>query len=125
MTIPEGRNATNRTSLLQALMAVLGSDDVSLKADADEGRVELVLDGHRYTRTLKRKNSTIVTGGDPYLEETELADLFAFLIESNEARQAVTQADNLHDLLMRPVDTEAIQREIRQLNQENKKLMTS
>jgi septal ring factor EnvC (AmiA/AmiB activator) len=122
VTILEGRNATNRTSLLQALMAVLGSEDVSLKADADEGRVELVLDGHRYTRTLERKNGTIVTGGDPYLEETELADLFAFLIESNEARRAVTRGDDLHDLIMRPVDTEAIQREIRQLNQEKREI---
>jgi predicted ATP-dependent endonuclease of OLD family len=36
-----GRNATNRTSLLQSVVAAIGSDDVSLKSDAEEGHVEL------------------------------------------------------------------------------------
>ena len=36
VTILAGRNATNRTSLLRGIMAALGSDDVSVKADADE-----------------------------------------------------------------------------------------
>jgi len=35
VTVLTGRNATNRTSLLQALMTVSGSDNVSMKADAD------------------------------------------------------------------------------------------
>lgn len=118
VTILEGRNATNRTSLLEALMAALGSDRVSLKGDADEGRVEFTLDGQEYTRTLERNNGTVVTGGDPYLEESEVADLFAFLLESNNARRAVARGDDLRDLIMEPVDTEAIQREIRHLEQE-------
>ena len=65
-----GRNATNRTSLLQALMATLGSDHVSLKGDADYGEVSLTLDGETYTRTLDRRNGTGVFDGDPYLEDT-------------------------------------------------------
>ena len=85
-----GRNATNRTSLLQALMATLGSEHVSLKGDADHGEVSLTLDGETYTRTLDRRNGTVVFDGDPYLEDTEAAELFAFLLESNEARQAVS-----------------------------------
>ena len=85
-----GRNATNRTSLLQALMATLGSDHVSLKGDADHGEVSLTLDGETYTRTLERRDGTVVFDGDPYLEDTEAAELFAFLLESNEARQAVS-----------------------------------
>lgn len=36
-----GRNATNRTSFLRAVMAAIGGDDVSLKGDADQGTVEL------------------------------------------------------------------------------------
>ena len=40
VTILAGRNATNRTSLLQVLMAALGSERVSLKGDAEEGRVD-------------------------------------------------------------------------------------
>ena len=112
ITILAGRNATNRTSLLQAIMTAMGSDDVSIKADADEGRVELTLDGETYTRRLHRENGTTHLTGDPYLEDTTLADLFAFLLESNEARRAVLTEEDLRDILMRPIDTDEIQAEI-------------
>ncbi len=123
ITILAGRNATNRTSLLRAVMAALGSDRVSLKADADEGHVELELDGETYTRHLRRRNGTVVTDGDPYLDdEVELADLFAFLLESNEARRAVERGDDLRELLMRPVDVDAIQAEIDDLLSERNRV---
>ena len=118
VTVLTGRNATNRTSLLQAIMAGLGSDDVSLKGDADEGRVELTVGGETYTRTLRRQNGTIQTGGDPYLDDPTLADLFVFLLESNEARRAVELGGDLREIIMRPVDTEAIEAEIRDLQSE-------
>jgi len=122
VTILKGRNATNRTSLLQSLMAGLGSDSVSLKGDADEGRVELSVDGETYTRTLTRRDGTVVTDGDPYLDDPELADLFAFLLESNEARRAVARGDDLRDLIMEPVDTDAIRSEIDRLEREKQEL---
>jgi chromosome segregation ATPase len=122
VTILEGRNATNRTSLLQSIMAALGSDSVSLKGDADEGRVELSLAGQTYTRTLTRTDGTVVTGGDPYLDDPELANLFAFLLESNEARRAVARGDDLRDLIMEPVDTDAIRSEIDRLEREKQEL---
>jgi len=112
VTILTGRNATNRTSLLQAIMAGLGSDDVSLKGDADEGHVELTVGEETYTRNLVRQNGTVVTDGDPYLDDPELADLFVFLLESNEARRAVELTENLRELIMRPVDTAAIEDQI-------------
>jgi chromosome segregation ATPase len=118
INILAGRNATNRTSLLQALMLGLGSDRASLKGDADQGRVELVVDGEEYTRTLSRENRSILLEGDPYLDDPEVADLFAFLLEDNEARTAVTQSENLRDIIMRPIDTDAIQAEIQRLESE-------
>ncbi|WP_123539350.1 archaea-specific SMC-related protein [Halosimplex salinum] len=118
VTILTGRNATNRTSLLQAIMAGLGSDNVSLKGDADEGHVELTVGDETYTRTLERQNGTVVTSGDPYLDDPEIADLFVFLLESNEARRAVELTENLRDLIMRPVDTGAIEAEIDELQNE-------
>lgn len=122
VTILAGRNATNRTSFLQAVMAGFGSSQASLKADADKGFVELVLDGETYTRTLTRSNGGVAYGGDPYLDEAEVADLFAFLIESNEARLALARGDELRDVIMRPVDTEEIQAEIRELEQEKREV---
>jgi DNA repair exonuclease SbcCD ATPase subunit len=118
VTILTGRNATNRTSFLQTIMAAVGSNDVSLKGDAEEGRVTLTLDGDSCHRTLRRRNGDIGFGGEPYLDEPSVADLFAFLLESNEARQAVVRGDDLRELLMRPVDTDEIRAEIARLESE-------
>jgi recombinational DNA repair ATPase RecF len=48
-----GRNATDRTSALSAIMTALGSDRASLKGDAKERSVRLEYDGSRYTRQLQ------------------------------------------------------------------------
>jgi len=114
----EGRNATNRTSFLQALMAVLGSSDVSLKGDRDEGHIELQVGGQTYTRRLRRDGGSITFDGEPYLSDTTEADLFAFLLESNESRQAITNNGDLHDVITRPIDTAEIDRQIRELQSE-------
>ena len=118
VSVLSGRNATNRTSLSQAIMAGLGSTDVSLKSDADEGQVTLEIGNKEYTRTLERQGDSVRFGGDPFLEDAELADLFAFLLESNEARRAVARDENLREIIMRPVDADAIKAEIRQLTAE-------
>jgi chromosome segregation ATPase len=122
VTVLSGRNATNRTSLLQALMAGVGSDDVSIKASADEAAVELELDGESYTRRFVRRDGEVVSEGEPYLEDATDADLFAFLLESNEARRAVREGRDLRDIIMRPVDTEEIQDEIDRLLEERSRL---
>jgi chromosome segregation ATPase len=126
VTVLTGRNATNRTSLLQALMGALGSEHVSLKGDAEEGHIELTVGDETYTRTLTRRNGTVVTSGEPYLddEEADLADLFAFLLESNDARRAVARGVDLRELIMRPVDTDAIQSDIDQLEAEQRDIET-
>ncbi|WP_226043072.1 archaea-specific SMC-related protein [Natrinema sp. DC36] len=122
VTILSGRNATNRTSLLQGIMAALGSDQVSLKADSDEGNATLEFGDNIYRRRLERRAGAITTEGDPYLEDPELADLFAFLLESNEARRAVRSGDDLRELIMRPVDTAAIKSEIERYEQRKREL---
>jgi predicted nucleic acid-binding Zn-ribbon protein len=122
VTILAGRNATNRTSLLQSVMGALGSDNVSMKADADEAHVELTIDGDTYTRTLQRRNGTVQTSGDPYLDDPTVADIFAFLLESNEARRAVVTDADLREIIMRPVDTDAVQSQIDRLLDERRQL---
>ena len=118
----EGRNATNRTSFLQALMAGLGSDNVTLKGDRDEGSVNLTVDGETYTRELRRENGTISFSGDPYLSDLTEAELFAFLLESNEVRQSISSGDDLRDAIMRPIDTTDIDRQIRALQKERSEI---
>lgn len=115
VTILTGRNATNRTSFLQAVMAAVGSNDVSLKGDADQGSVTLTLGETEYTRELERQGNGVTFRGDPYLDDPHLADLFAFLLESNDARRTVALEEDLRDIIMEPVDADAIQAEIRTL----------
>ncbi|WP_232701630.1 archaea-specific SMC-related protein [Halobacterium wangiae] len=110
-----GRNATNRTSLLQAFMAAIGSDNVTVKGDADDAVVELMFDGETYTRRLHRRSGAVAADGEPYLDDPELGDLFAFLLESNEVRRAVERGDELHDIILRPMDTDEIEAEIDRL----------
>ncbi|MGQ3329270.1 archaea-specific SMC-related protein [Halorubrum sp. FL23] len=124
VSILTGRNATNRTSFLQALMAGLGSRQSSLKGDAEEGEVTLELGDETYTRTLQRRGDSIAFGGDPYLDDPELADLFAFLLENNEARRAVARGDDLREIIMRPIDTDAIDAEIRECKRERDDLVS-
>ncbi|ELZ64003.1 chromosome segregation protein SMC [Haloferax sp. Atlit-10N] len=120
VTVLAGRNATNRTSLLRSIMAAHGSDDVALKGDADEGSVELTIGDETYTRTFERQGDTVISGGNPVLDDPDLADLFAFLLETNDARQAVARGDDLRDLIMRPVDVESINEQIESLQQEKR-----
>ncbi|WP_256300862.1 archaea-specific SMC-related protein [Haloarchaeobius salinus] len=112
VSVLEGRNATNRTSFLQALMAAMGSDQYTLKGDAAEGRVELSLGDTVVERRFERRNGTVTATGSGYLDDPETADLFAFLLEENEARRAVARGENLHELLTRPIDTAEIEAEI-------------
>lgn len=121
VTVLSGRNATNRTSFLQGLMAALGSERASLKADERSGTATLEADDS-YTGRLQRQHDTVQYDGQPYLDDPELADLFAFLLESNEARQAVTRGDDLRELIMRPVDTAAINDEIARLESDKRDL---
>ncbi len=118
VNILTGKNATNRTSFLQALMAVCGSQQATLKSDAEQGEVTLKIGTEEYTRTISRHDGTLSYDGEPYLDDPILADLFAFLLENNEARQAVARGDNLRELIMRPVDTAEIEREIDALQAE-------
>lgn len=122
VTVLAGRNATNRTSFLQAVMAALGSDSVSVKADAEEAYVELSLDGDTYTHRLTGRDGAVSAGGDPYLSDSTVADLFAFLLESNDARRAVVTDGELREIIMRPVDTDDIQVEIDRLVEERREV---
>ncbi len=100
----------------------LGSDETALKGDADEGYVELTLGGETYTRTLERKNGRVTTDGDPYLSDPEILDLFGALLEDNEARRTVEQGTDFREIIMRPVDTDEIQRRIDRLLDERERI---
>jgi DNA repair exonuclease SbcCD ATPase subunit len=112
VNVLSGRNATNRTSLLQAIMGGMGSMDISLKGDRDEAEIRVATPDGMYTRSIERRDGSLSFSGEPYLDDPEPAERFAFLLESNEARRAVERGDDLREIIMSPVDTTAVQREI-------------
>ncbi|SMO59214.1 archaea-specific SMC-related protein [Halorubrum cibi] len=118
VTLLRGRNATHRSSFLQAIMAGLGSTRPSLKGDADEGEVTIDVDGETYSRTLTRRDGRVVFEGDPYLDDPTAADLFAFLLGDNEARSAVARGEDLREVIMRPIDVDAIEATIEERTRE-------
>lgn len=115
VTVLSGQNATNRTSFLQAVMAAMGSDRATLKADADVGTATLRLAGTEHEQTLERRNGAVTPTGEGYLDDPDVAELFAFLLETNEARRAVSRREDLRELIMRPVDVESLKSEIERL----------
>ena len=124
VTLLVGRNATNRTSFLQAVMAALGSDNVSIRGDAEEAEVELTLGDKTHTQLVRRDANGVSLAKEAYLDDPDFAELFAFLLESNEARRAVALDADLREIIMRPVDTEEIQAEIEELVDTRESLRT-
>jgi DNA repair exonuclease SbcCD ATPase subunit len=122
VTVLTGENATNRTSFVKAVMAVLGSDVASVRAGTDEGCVRMRLGDEEFVRTLAPSgpNRTDATfGGTPYTDDTTAADLFAFLLGDNPTRQRVRSGGTaLADVVSEPIDTEQIDADIAELRDE-------
>lgn len=107
-----GENATNRTSLLQAIGIALGVDMNALKSDAASGEVALEIGGSTFKRTLNRKNGSIRIDGDPYVSQPAVPELFALLFRSNEIRTAVRENKDIRQYILEPVDTAEIEQRI-------------
>jgi hypothetical protein len=122
VTVLTGYNVTNRTSLLRAVNGVLGGTEATLKSSADEGEVSLTIGDETYTRSYRRTGSGVATSGEPFTDSETLVDLFVSLFEDNEVRRTVARGEDLHDVVMRPVDTAAIERRIRELQTEREEL---
>ena len=120
VTILPGENATNRTSLLKALSAAQGNHNVSLKGDKSAGSVELTIDGETCVRKVYEKDGEIAFEGEYAIdsEHVELAQLFAFLFEDNEARRTIRNNEDLWEVVMKPVDTAEIERKIENSREE-------
>lgn len=129
VTILTGPNATNRTSFLSALNGALGGTAATLKTDTDSGSVTLKLtangESYEYSREYIRKSpDTVTRTGKPFTSDTEVVDTFATLLETNDARKAVQQGTNIRAVLMRPVDTDAVQNELREKTRERDELQS-
>lgn len=107
-----GANSTNRTSFLEALATGLGGRLATVKTDAEEGIVRLEIGDETYERRLIANSAGAPSriDGEGYLEDSESAELFAWLLADNEIRQALRTGADLRNLAMRPVDVDEIER---------------
>jgi predicted nucleic acid-binding Zn-ribbon protein len=122
VTVLSGQNATNRTSMLQSLMAGLGSDSPPIRAGTVQGFVQLFVDSQEYKRTVKSTESGWHWEGNGAASDIDALETFGFLLEDNPVRQAIRAGDSLYDLVMEPVDTAEIQQEIERLKQKRDRI---
>jgi predicted nucleic acid-binding Zn-ribbon protein len=116
VTVVAGENASNKSSLLGSLGGVLGGPHPPLRGGCDAGSVALDTGDERYALDLRRRDGeTVVADATPYAAASTLVDLFVVLGEENPIRRAVVDDGDLHELLMRPVDTAEIDAEIERL----------
>ena len=113
-----GENASNKSSLLGSLGGVLGGPHPPLRGGRDAGSVTLDTGDKRYALDLRRRDGeTVVADATPYATDATLVNLFVALGEENPIRRAVVDDGDLHELLMRPVDTDEIDAEIARLRE--------
>lgn len=121
VSIVTGPNATNKTSLHQALAFALGRDEVSIRSDATEAEVTLSIDGESVTRTARRSGQGVQIDGDAWIADADdrtLFEYFGCLLEFNPLRSAVRQNDDLEPVLKEPVDIDALeQRQSAKMNE--------
>jgi len=122
ITVLRGKNATGRTSLLEGLTGVLGGSIPALRGNTKKGHIQLEWGEDIYNQHLERKDGTVRTSGQTVTERSDLVDLFVSLTKNNPARRAVVQDEDLRDIIMRPVDTDAIQRRIEELQSERNRI---
>lgn len=120
VTLLVGENASNKSSFLRSLSAVLGGPAPPIKSDADTGHVHLGLNNKKYSIEISAQNGNqTITTAERLTDREDLCELFVTLDETNPIRRAVVNGGNLYSLLMRPIDTEEIESEIERLK--NKK----
>lgn len=122
----QASNWKGKSSFIRAIETVYGTRK-PLTEGEDHGEVSLDMDDRTHEVHLDRENRTVVRRGNPVLDdeyERLVADLFAFLGEDNEIRQAVRNGENLKELLTRPLEVEDIDQRIMDLKREREAIET-
>lgn len=117
-------NWQGKSSLINAIETAMGTT-TPLTEGTDYGTVELTTEADTIVTELIRQDGEVIKQGDSYLSNERdriCADLFAFLDEDNEVRQAVRTGENLEAILTRPIDFERIDERIKELRQEREQV---
>lgn len=113
-TLVVGTNASNKTSLLQSLQFVLGSDKIPLRSGADEAITQLDYDGRTVKRIARNNRAGIEIDGSGWVQDEDdrlLVERFACLLRTNPLRSAIVHGEDVETLLKEPMDIEALEDE--------------
>jgi septal ring factor EnvC (AmiA/AmiB activator) len=105
-------------SVMEAVTATYGNQNVTLRRGATEGYAKLTLGSESCTHHFARSDGEIVSDGDPCLDGLSLDDMFAFLLKSNNVRTSLVDSGDLNGVLQRATVPEVLWQEGKQLNQE-------
>ena len=117
-------NWQGKSSFLAGIKTAFGTA-TPLTEGQSSGEVALQTTDDEITIQLERTNGAVSRSGQPYLDEEYdriCAELFAFLDEDNDIRQAVRSGENLENLLTRPLDFENIDEQIADLRAEREQV---
>jgi predicted nucleic acid-binding Zn-ribbon protein len=120
----QASNWQGKSSFIRAIETGFGTEK-TLTVGKDKGSVSIDTNDETYTVHLKKQNNNIIRNGNPVIDndyDQLLADLFAFLGEENEVRQAIRDDENLEKLLTRPLEMEDLETRIQELNNEQKSI---
>lgn len=120
--VVSGRNASNKTSLLNSIAFGLGVPDVPIRSGADEARVTLTVGSRTVERVARRTRNGISVDGDGLVDadDSVLVERFAALLETNALRIAVGRGDDVEALLKEPMDIPALERKQASLLEERR-----
>lgn len=116
----QASNWQGKSSFVRAVEAAFGVR-APLTEGKEAGEVAVDLEGETHTVRLDRNGPDVARDGDPVLDDEYdrlLVDLFAFLDEDNEVRNAVRNGRNLAEVLTRPLDVADIDGRIGELRDE-------
>lgn len=121
-TVLSGENTTNRSSLLSAIQAALGSNKPTIRTGADNGKVSLETPDKTYERTVTATQSGSEWSGEGFFDDPNVLQIFSILTRENPLRKNVQAGNNLYDLIMAPVDTNEIEEKITELKSERREI---
>lgn len=122
----QASNWQGKSSFVQAVRTAFGTAK-TLTDGETEGRVALQGDKGEWEVRLVKEGETVVKHGTPVLTDEYdqlLVDLFAFLGEDNEVRDAVRNNRDLKEILTKPLQLENIDERIRELTHERETVET-
>jgi cell division protein FtsB/flagellar motility protein MotE (MotC chaperone) len=113
LTVLAGGEKRTQEAFLSAVASVLGGSPPPLASGGSAARVALAVDGRSRERRFVDRPGRAAAEGSSFCEDETFVERFVALTADNPVRRAVEDGSDPRDLLTAPVDTAAIEAELR------------